>query len=284
MTLIDRRKVDPMPDILVRELTKIYEGSEKGSCIKALNGLSFNVESGEFLTIIGPSGCGKTTLLYILDGLEKPTTGTVQIGGEDVKEPREDVGLVFQEVDRTLFPWRRVLGNVEFPIEVRKRSSPQLSEKERREVALKYIRLVGLEGFENKYPYELSGGMRQRVAIARVLAYDPRVLLMDEPFVNLDAQTRLILQNELLRLWMLTKKTVIFVTHDIEEAIILGRRMLVLTARPGAVKDTFPIAFPYPREYSLRVSPEFNNLKLSVSRLVQEEVDRSGNLGGTSIE
>jgi NitT/TauT family transport system ATP-binding protein len=282
-TIINHFKVGSALGIFVKDLIKIYESSEKGSSIRALNSLSFKVESGEFLTVIGPSGCGKTTLLYILAGLEKPTSGTVQIEGKDVSGTREDVGLVFQEVDRTLFPWRTVLGNVEFGLEVKRRSSSLLSKKERREIALKYIKLVGLEGFENRYSYELSGGMRQRVAIARVLTYDPRILLMDEPFANLDAQTRLILQNEIIRLWMLTKKTIIFVTHDIEEAIFLGGRVLVLTARPGAVKDIFSIDFPYPREYSLRASSEFNRLKLSVSRLVQEEVIRSG-YGGIGIE
>lgn len=273
-----------MPDILVENLTKTYEGSEKGSFVNALNGLSFKVESGEFLTIIGPSGCGKTTLLYILAGLEKPTAGTIQIEGKDVKDTREELGLVFQEVDRTLFPWRRVLGNVEFGLEMKRGSSPLLSKLQRREIALKQIKLVGLEGFENRYLYELSGGMRQRVAIARVLAYNPRIMLLDEPFANLDAQTRLTLQKDLMQLWLVTKKTVIFVTHDIEEAIFLGNRTLVMTARPGRVKEIFHISFPYPRDYSLRVSQDFNQLKFHLAKLIQEEVIQSGYQGGVGIE
>lgn len=273
-----------MPDILVENLTKTYEGSEKGSFVNALNGLSFKVESGEFLTIIGPSGCGKTTLLYILAGLEKPTAGTIQIEGKDVKDTREELGLVFQEVDRTLFPWRRVLGNVEFGLEMKRGSSPLLSKLQRREIALKQIKLVGLEGFENRYLYELSGGMRQRVAIARVLAYNPRIMLLDEPFANLDAQTRLTLQKDLMQLWLVTKKTIIFVTHDIEEAIFLGNRTLVMTARPGRVKEIFHISFPYPRDYSLRVSQDFNQLKFHLAKLIQEEVIQSGYQGGVGIE
>jgi len=277
------REAGLMPYILVENLTKIYKSSEKGNHVKALDDLSFKVESGEFLTVIGPSGCGKTTLLYIIAGLEKSTSGTVQIEGTDVRDTRDDVGLVFQEVNRTLFPWRTALGNVEFGLEVMRRSPPLLSKKERRETALKYIKLVGLEGFENSYPYELSGGMRQRVAIARVLAYNPRILLMDEPFANLDAQTRLILQNDLMKLWLLTKKTIIFVTHDIEEAISLGSRTLIMTARPGRIKENFTVNFPYPREYSLRISPEFNQLKFSISQLLQEEVIQSGYRGGIEI-
>lgn len=273
-----------MPDILVENLAKTYEGSEKGSFVNALNGLSFKVESGEFLTIIGPSGCGKTTLLYILAGLEKPTAGTIQIEGKDVKDTREELGLVFQEVDRTLFPWRRVLGNVEFGLEMKRGSSPLLSKLQRREIALKQIKLVGLEGFENRYLYELSGGMRQRVAIARVLAYNPRIMLLDEPFANLDAQTRLTLQKDLMQLWLVTKKTIIFVTHDIEEAIFLGNRTLVMTARPGRVKEIFHISFPYPRDYSLRVSQDFNQLKFHLAKLIQEEVIQSGYQGGVGIE
>jgi NitT/TauT family transport system ATP-binding protein len=267
-----------MPYIQVRNVTKTYENSNKNSQVKALHGLNFEVESGEFVTFIGPSGCGKTTMLHIIAGLEKQTSGTVEIGSKATNGMREDVGIIFQEVDRTLFPWRTVLGNVEFGLEMRsaKRNSLELSKRERKEAALKHIHSVGLEGFEYKYPYELSGGMRQRLSIARLLAYDPEILLMDEPFTNLDAQTRSILQEDLVKLWLMTRKTILFVTHDIEEAIYIGSRILIMTARPGKIREEFIINSIYPRDYHFRISPEFNKLKSSILQILKEEVTNSG--------
>jgi NitT/TauT family transport system ATP-binding protein len=267
-----------MPYIQVRNVAKTYNNPNKNSEVKALQGLNFEIESGEFVTFIGPSGCGKTTMLHIIAGLEKQTSGTVEIEKKTTDGMREDVGIIFQEVDRTLFPWRTVLGNVEFGLEMRsaKRNSPELSKKERKEAAIKYIHSVGLEGFEYKHPYELSGGMRQRLSIARLLAYDPGILLMDEPFTNLDAQTRSILQEDLVKLWLTTEKTILFVTHDIEEAIYIGSRILIMTARPGKIREEFLVNSIYPRDYHFRISPEFNKLKSSILQILKEEVTNSG--------
>lgn len=262
--------------ISVENLDKVFHGRDKDRNVNALDGMTFEVERGEFLTIIGPSGCGKTTLLYIIAGLEKATSGTVRIEGNRVESTRKDVGLVFQDVDRTLFPWLTVLGNVKFGLELSRRNSPPIPEEKKEETAMKHIQLVGLEGFENSYIYQLSGGMRQRVAIARVLAYEPRILLMDEPFANLDAQNRLILQGDLVRIWRMTEKTIVFVTHDLEEAISLGTRTIVMTARPGRLKKILNVNFGYPRDYEIRASPEFNELRFSLLQLIQEEVARSG--------
>ena len=224
--------------------------------------MSLSVEDGEFVCIVGPSGCGKTTLLNIVAGLEKPTKGEVLIDGKPVTGPGPDRVVVFQEY--ALFPWRTVLGNVEFGLEI-----AGVPKKERREIALRYIRLVGLSGFENRYPHELSGGMKQRVALARALVMNPKVLLMDEPFGALDAQTRNIMQAELLRIWQATGKTILFVTHSIMEAVYFADRVVVLTARPGRVKRIFKVNLERPRK---KGSPEFMEVRNAILEELKEEV------------
>jgi len=231
----------------LRNVIKTFN-SEEGK-IKALEDINLNVKPNEFLCIIGPSGCGKTTLLRLIAGLEHPSSGEIVLDGKEVKGPSPDRGMVFQ--DFSLFPWRTVLKNVEFGLE-------NLGVKDRREIAERYIELVGLKGFENCYPYELSGGMKQRVAIARALAMDPSILLMDEPFGSVDAQTRNVLQEELLEIWKRTKKTVLFVTHSVDEAVYLGDRVAVMSARPGRIIECMDINIARPRK---RTSVEANEIR-----------------------
>jgi NitT/TauT family transport system ATP-binding protein len=200
----------------------------------AIEDITLAVAPGEFLTLVGPSGCGKSTLLELLGGLALPTSGRILLDGRPVIGPGRDRGVVFQQY--ALFPWRTALQNIEFGLEIAGEAPAQ-----RRERALRYLDLVGLAAFANHYPHELSGGMKQRVAIARSLAYEPEVLLMDEPFAALDAQTRENLQIELLRIWRATGKTIVFITHGIDEAIVLGQRVAVMTARPGRIRRVFEV-------------------------------------------
>jgi NitT/TauT family transport system ATP-binding protein len=204
--------------------------------------------------VIGPSGCGKSTLLRILGGLIRPSGGRVVIGGSVCTSPRPDVGVVFQSFN--LFPWRTVAQNVELGLEER-----GLGRAERRERAGRWLERVGLNGFEHFYPSQLSGGMQQRVGLARALAIEPDILLMDEPFGSLDAQTRLLLQAELMRLWALDRKTVVFVTHDVEEALFLADRVVILSPRPGVVVGDVPVPFDRPRGDPLRADPAFASLR-----------------------
>ncbi|WNR43650.1 ABC transporter ATP-binding protein [Paenibacillus roseipurpureus] len=237
--------------------------------ISALNDINLDVKQGEFMVIVGPSGCGKSTLLDLLAGLTKPSSGQILLDGSPITGPNLDRGIVFQQY--ALFPWKTVLANVEFGLEAK-----GVPRKERRRIALEFIQLVGLSGFENRYPHEISGGMKQRVAIARSLAYDPEVLLMDEPFAALDAQTRETLQSELLRIWEATKKTIIFITHGIEEAVYLGQRVAVMTSRPGRIKKVLDIPFVSRRsEEDLRSNPEFVRLRHEVWDLLKDEVSRA---------
>lgn len=253
--------------IVVKNIEQTYRrrrtnGSEPREFV-ALSGIDLEVEKGEFITIVGPSGCGKSTLLDILAGLNKPTSGEIYIDGKRITGPALDRGIVLQGY--ALFPWRTVRQNVEFGLEVKK-----VSREERKEISQHFIRLVGLDGFEDRFPHELSGGMKQRVAIARALAYDPEVLLMDEPFAAVDAQTRETLQDELLRIWDETKKTIIFVTHSIEEAVYLADRVVVLTANPGTVRDIVSINLPRPRHNSdIRSSTEFGWIRHKIWDLLQ---------------
>jgi len=253
-----------MAKIVLKNVLKVFNGSEKGSSITALENVNFEVDDGEFVTIVGPSGCGKSSLLYLIAGLDNPTSGLIEVDGKKVEGSRKEVGFIFQEVDRTLFPWLTVLRNVALGLEFR--GHPKV---EREDIARKYINLVGLEGFEESYPYQLSTGMKQKVALARVLTLNPEIILMDEPFASLDAQTRLIFQRELSGLWSDMKKTVIFVTHDIEESIFLGSRVLVMTPRPGTIHESHVVDFSYPREHALRVSPEFVSLKSKIFNSLQ---------------
>ena len=231
-----------------------------GEPVRALDGVEFAVGEGEFVCIVGPSGCGKTTLFRVIAGLETPTDGEVRVGGRPVEGPDVDRGMVFQEYG--LFPWRTVLGNVRFGLE--QTDSPAASADER---AREMIDLVGLSGFEDAYPAELSGGMKQRVGIARALAVDPDLLLMDEPFGSVDAQTRDRLHGELLEIWAETGKTVLFVTHDVEEAVTLADRVVVMSAGPGRVRETVDVDLDRPRA---RTDEAFAAHRERVLELVRE--------------
>ncbi|MFP3042160.1 ABC transporter ATP-binding protein [Treponema primitia] len=229
----------------------------------ALENLNLNVRTGEFVSIVGPSGCGKSTFLDILAGLSKPSSGEIFIDGHKISGPALDRGIVLQGY--ALFPWRTVRQNIEYGLEIKK-----IKKAERHSISDHFIDLVDLKGFENSYPHELSGGMRQRVAIARALAYDPEVLLMDEPFAAVDAQTRETLQDELLSIWEKTKKTIVFITHSIEEAVFLADRVAVMTASPGTIKAIVPIALPRPRRVKeTRNSIDFNRITGEVWNLLQ---------------
>lgn len=220
----------------------------------AIKDFSLDVREGEFLCLLGPSGCGKTTILRIIAGLETPTAGEILLKGKRITGPGSDRGMVFQEF--ALFPWRTVRKNIEFGLELK-----GIPKEERRRISQKYIDLVGLTGFENSHPYELSGGMKQRVGIARALANDPAILLMDEPFGALDAQTRNFMQKELLRIWEETGKTVLFVTHSVDEAVFLADRIVVMTPRPSTIKEIFEITLERPRD---RASLEFANKRKEI--------------------
>ncbi|CUH97070.1 putative ABC transporter ATP-binding protein MJ0412 [Propionispora sp. 2/2-37] len=253
--------------IVARNIRRVYNIKQKGDNgtveFEAIKQLNLNVRQGEFLVIVGPSGCGKSTFLDMVAGLAKPSSGEIFIDGRLITGPDLDRGIVLQGY--ALFPWRTVRKNVEFGLEVKK-----VPARERQEISQKYIELVGLKNFEDRYPHELSGGMKQRVAIARALAYDPEVLLMDEPFAAVDAQTRETLQEELLRIWEKTKKTIIFVTHGIDEAVFLGDRVAVMTANPGTIKEVVEINLPRPRD-GIRSSAEFGWIRHKIWQLLQND-------------
>jgi NitT/TauT family transport system ATP-binding protein len=230
----------------VRNVTKTFFKSKTGEEVVALKDINLKVKEKEFVCIIGPSGCGKTTLLRIIAGLDEATKGEVYVDGKMSKGPGPEKGMVFQEF--ALFPWRTVQKNIEFGLEYR-----GLPHKERKDFSDKYVRLVNLEGWGDRYPHELSGGMKQRVAIARALANDPEVLIMDEPFGSLDSQTRNMLQTELLDIWEETGKTIIFVSHNIDEAVYLADRVVVLTSLPAQIKDIVDIEIPRPRDRTTAV-------------------------------
>ena len=254
-----------MARIAVRGLTKRFQAI-KGEVVDAIRGLSFDVAENEFVSIVGPSGCGKSTLLYIIAGFIAPTDGEVRIDDRPIREPGPDRGIVFQEY--ALFPWRTVQDNIMYGLEEK-----GIPRDEVRRIVDRYLRLMGLEGFQHKYPKELSGGMKQRVALARTLAYDPDVLLMDEPFGALDAQTRELQQDELLGIWREKKKTVLFVTHSVEEAVYLSERVVVMTTRPGRIKSIVEIELDRSRaREEIVMSPEFARLRNRVWLDVREEV------------
>jgi len=233
----------------VKGVFKLFQVN--GNQMEALKNINLDIEENEFVCFIGPSGCGKTTLLRIMAGLEEPSSGEILIEGQPIKGPGTERGMVFQEY--SLFPWRTVLDNVAFGLELK-----GISKDERHEKARQYLKMVELERFEERYPHELSGGMKQRVAIARALVNDPIAILMDEPFGALDAQTRNIMQSELLRIWEEEKKTVIFVTHSVDEAIYLADRIVIMSARPGKIKDVVRIDISRPRS---RTSPQVNAIR-----------------------
>ena len=241
---------------------KEYQG-RNGKTI-ALNGVNLDIKENEFICVVGPSGCGKSTLLNIIAGLLEPTSGTVTLDGKVIEGTGVERGVVFQQY--ALFPWRTVLKNVMFPLEMKK-----VPKEEAETIARKYIKSVGLEGFEKSYPKELSGGMKQRVAIARAYAANPEVLLLDEPFGALDAQTRVQLQTELLETWEKEKKTCFFITHDVDEAIILAQRVIIMSARPGRIKKIVDIDIPYPRTQATKTDPRFLELKSEIWNQVYQE-------------
>jgi NitT/TauT family transport system ATP-binding protein len=248
--------------IRARGIGRTYETA--GGEIEAIRGVDLSVELGEFCVIVGPSGCGKTTFLRILAGLERPTSGALDLRGVDGQPPTN--AMVFQ--GRSVFPWLSVRDNVAYGLKLN-----GVGRRERRETTDRMIELVGLSRFAKAYPHQLSEGMRQRVAIARALAVDPDILLMDEPFGALDEQTRFILQEELLRIWEATRKTVVFVTHSIDEALTLADRIVVFTAHPGTVKATLPVPFARPRELTaVRSDPAFARFFREVWDLLREEV------------
>ena len=251
-------------DVIVKidHVEKIYQG--RSGEVVALNGVDREIRENEFVCVVGPSGCGKSTLLNIIAGLERPTSGRVCVKGKEVVNPGSERGVIFQQY--ALFPWLTVKKNVKFGLKLRGVKEPELSV-----IADKYIRLVGLEEFGDSYPKELSGGMKQRVAIARAYAVNPEILLMDEPFGALDAQTRTQLQTELLETWEKEKKTCFFITHDVEEAIILAQRVVIMSARPGRVKEIVPVNIPYPRTQETKMTKEFLDLKVHVWGQVYRE-------------
>jgi NitT/TauT family transport system ATP-binding protein len=259
-----------MVKLQIDHLTKHYWLEREDRNVLALSDVSFSVEDGEFMAIVGPSGCGKTSMLNIIAGLLPYEEGNVSIDGKRVSGPGIDRAVVFQH--SSLLPWRTIAGNVRYGMELQKRFD-EATMKERTDA---FIKLVGLTGFERHYPSELSGGMQQRVNLARALAADPIVLLMDEPFAALDAQTREFMQAELLKIWSKAKKTVVFITHQINEAIYLADRVVVMSARPGRVKDVFEVPFPRPRNLSLKREPRFLELEDAVWKLIEEESDRLG--------
>ena len=248
--------------VKIDNVVKKYN-TRKGETI-ALNGVNMEIKENEFICVVGPSGCGKSTLLNIIAGLLEPTSGAVTVDGNVVDGPGPERGVVFQQY--ALFPWLTVQKNVEFGLKLRGMSDQEASAE-----ATKYLKMVDLEQFAGHYPKELSGGMKQRVAIARAYAVNPQVLLMDEPFGALDAQTRTQLQTELLETWEKEKKTAFFITHDVEEAIILAQKVVIMSARPGRIKEIVDITIPYPRTQETKMTQEFLDLKNYIWSQVYQE-------------
>ena len=249
-------------EIEISGVTQEFE--KKDGKFLALDTVNLNVEQNEFICVVGPSGCGKTTLLNIIAGLCKPSTGTVKVRGELVTGPGKGKGVVFQQY--ALYPWLTVEKNVEFGMRMK-----GVPKAERAEIAKKYIDLVGLSKFAKAYPKELSGGMKQRVAIARAYATAPEVLLMDEPFGALDAQTRAQLQENLLKTWEQERKTCFFITHDVEEAVLLATKIIIMSAGPGHITEIVPVTLPYPRTQQTKLTSEFNELKNQIWNKVYRE-------------
>ena len=253
----------PAPAIAISDLSKTFRRRDGGTHL-ALDRIALDVREGEFVSIVGPSGCGKSTLLYMVGGFVPPSTGTISVSGKPVTGPGPDRGPVFQEF--ALFPWKTVLGNVAYGLR-----EAGLARAAAEEKARDLIGRVGLSGYETFYPKELSGGMKQRVAIARTLAYGPAILLMDEPFGALDAHTRVRLQNELLGLWERDRKTVLFVTHAVDEAVFLSDRVVVMSRQPGRLKATVPIDLPRPRRREeLLLDPRYQRLVIDLEGMIED--------------
>lgn len=253
-----------MSGVVVKGVSRTFPGVRGGAPVQALSPVDLTVGEGDFVAILGPSGCGKSTLLRIVAGLDRPTTGTVTLDGKPVTEPGAERGMVFQSY--TLFPWLTVAQNIEFG--PRERGVPPA---DRRAVAERLMAQVGLTQFANHYPKQLSGGMQQRAALARALANDPKVLLLDEPFGALDHQTRSLMQELLLKIWEDNRKTVLFVTHDIEEAVFMANRVLVMSARPGRFKSEIRVPFAHPRSYRIKTAPEFARLEEQLTEDIRGE-------------
>ncbi|CAN7270772.1 ABC transporter ATP-binding protein [Acidovorax delafieldii] len=252
-----------MSSVSIQAVSRVFE-TAKGQRTQALQPVDFEVRDNDFVTILGPSGCGKSTLLRIVAGLDHATSGRVLLDGVPVEGPGADRGMVFQSY--TLFPWLTIEQNIRFGL--RERGMPEAQQKER---AAYFIAKVGLRGFEQHFPKQLSGGMQQRTAIARALANDPKILLMDEPFGALDNQTRVLMQELLLGIWEAERKTVLFVTHDIDEAIFMANRVAVFSARPGRIKTELTVDLPHPRHYTIKTSPEFMDLKAHLTEEIRAE-------------
>jgi NitT/TauT family transport system ATP-binding protein len=257
-----------MAHVSIQDVDIVYKNAQTGKDVTALTNVSFNVEKGEFVTIVGPSGCGKSTLLLSIDGLLPPSSGEIVIGGKKVTGPGQDRALVFQEF--ALMPWRTIEANIWFGLELRGEPKHVLKEKSDH-----FLKMVGLKHFAKSYPHELSGGMKQRVGIARALAVDPEIILMDEPFGALDAQTREIMQSELLKIWEENRKTVFFVTHGIDEAIFLADKIIVMCAHPGKVKEVIEVKLPRPRGLEIKDDVEFARLRRHIWNLLADEVNAS---------
>ena len=257
-------RAEPGPLLVIDNVTKHYGSESDGDHVLAVDGFSLSVGRGEFVSLVGPSGCGKSTVLEIIAGLRKPSSGAVYLNGQPLREPHPAVGVVFQE--DSVFPWRTVLDNVAFGLEMR-----GVPATERRERALRILEFMGLGDFAGRYPYQLSGGMRQRVAIARTLVMEPEVLLLDEPLGALDAQTRLVMVDEVLRIWRETGTTVLLVTHSLEEAALCSDRVVVMTARPGRIKEVVETGLPRDRSSRLLGSERFGQISQTVWELLREE-------------
>jgi ABC-type nitrate/sulfonate/bicarbonate transport system ATPase subunit len=251
------------PRLQLRDISMTFR-TRRGDEVTAVDDLSLEVADREFISIVGPSGCGKSTLLRVVAGLVRPTGGAVFLDGREITGPGADRGMVFQSY--TLFPWLTVQGNVEFGLKIK-----GLPASERTRIVSRYVEMVGLRGFERHYPKELSGGMMQRVAIARALANEPEVLLMDEPFGALDAQTRAIMQEFLVDLWQRTPKTILFVTHDVDEALFLSDQVYIMTARPGRIKQALKVDLPRPRPADVITSTAFIAQKRAVLDSIKQE-------------
>lgn len=251
-----------MGSLKIDRVSHTFFSQEEQSGTRVLENISFDIKDREFVCLLGPSGCGKTTLLRIAAGLESLDSGTITLNGIPIVGPDPERGMVFQQY--SLFPWRTIIENITFGLEMQKKESKATL----RERIDKYIELVGLENFKNRYPHELSGGMQQRAAIARALANEPEVLLMDEPFGALDAQTRNTLQVELLKIWQHKYITILFVTHSVDEAVFLADKIIVMTSRPGSIREIINVDLPHPR---IRTSPEANHIRDRVLKLLQKE-------------
>lgn len=266
-----------MKDVMeleIKDLQKVFTGSEKGT-LPALKGVDLSVSSGEFVSIVGPSGCGKSTLLEIIAGLQDRTGGEMSIDGVPIEKSTSNRAIVFQHYG--LFPWLTVQKNVEYGLKIR-----GIDKRRRNQVGRKYIDRVRLNGFEKYYPHELSGGMQQRVALARALANDPDMLLLDEPFAALDAQTKESCQQELLTLWSDMSITVVFVTHDVSEAIFLSDRVVVMSSAPGTVRKIVSVDLPRPRDFSIRLEARFREMERHLRQLILENQQRLCIAGGVA--